>query len=67
MLDLVAFTVCVEAGFAFADAPELAAVVCQDLSGFSVIMNSLVEQPYHVLSGSFREDPGCSYESAVVI
>ena len=43
MLDLDAFTVCVEAGFASAYAPELRPMICEDLSWFRVFMNSLVK------------------------
>jgi hypothetical protein len=43
MLDLLPLAVCVERGLSSADAPELAAVVGEDLSWLRIVMYGLVE------------------------
>ena len=67
MFDPLLLAVGVEAGFAFADAPELAAMICEDLSGFAVFMDSLVEEADHVLRCAFFEYLGGGDISAVVV
>jgi len=43
MFDPLLLAVCVERGFASADAPELAAMIGEDLSGFRVFVNGSVQ------------------------
>jgi hypothetical protein len=67
MVDPTLLAVGVEHGFSFPYAPELAAVICEYLSGLRVFMNSLVEEVDHVLRGSFIEYSAAGHEAAVVV
>jgi hypothetical protein len=67
MLDPLLLAVRIEVGFAFPYAPELAAMICEDLSRFVVFVDSLVEEADHVLGGSFIEYLTACYEAAVVV
>ena len=60
-------TVRVEAGFASADAPELAAMIGQYLAWFRVLMDGLVEEPDHVLCGAVFEYLAACDVAAVVV
>ena len=67
VFDSFLVTVRVEGGFASADAPELAAMIRQYLLGLVVFMDSLVEDPDHVLRCAFFEYLGSGDISAVVV
>ena len=62
MFDAVPLAVGIKPRLAFPYAPELAAVVGEDLSGLSVLMYCLVEEPDDVLCGSFIEEFRGGYE-----
>jgi len=67
VFDSFLVTVRVEGGFASADAPELAAMVGEDLAWFRVFMYRLVEEPDHVLCCAVFEDLAACDVAAVVV
>ena len=67
MFDLLLLAVGVERGLASADAPELAAVIGEDLSWLRVFVDGSVEEPDDVLGGAFVEAFAAGHVAAVIV